>query len=52
MYLATPDGFYFGKVSDIVEKKGKMERLSHPQISSALQERYLKLLNGFIVQKA
>ena len=52
LFLATPDGFYFGKVADIVEKKGKIERLSHPQISNALQERYLKLLNEFIVQKS
>ncbi len=51
LFLATPDGFYFGKVSDIVEKKGRIERLSHPQISNAIQERYLKLLNGFISQK-
>lgn len=35
-------------MADIVEKKGKIERLIHPQISNALQERYLKLLNEFI----
>lgn len=48
LFLASPEDFYFGKVSDIVEKKGKIERLKHPQISEALQTRYLKLLNEFI----
>ena len=52
LFLATPTGFYFGKVADIVEKKGKIERLSHPHISPTLQERYLKLLNEFITQKS
>jgi hypothetical protein len=51
LFIATPDGFYFGKVSDIVEKKGKIPQFSHSQISSALQERYLKLLNTFIAKK-
>ena len=51
LFLATPEGFYFGKVTDIVENKGKIERLKHSQISPIIQERYLKLLNMFIYQK-
>lgn len=48
LFIASPKGFYFGKVANIVERKGKIEPLSHPQISSALQDKYLKLLNQFI----
>lgn len=48
LFLATPEGFYFGKVSEIVENKGRIKSLSHSQISPALQEKYLKLLNEFI----
>ncbi len=48
LFLATPEGFYFGKVSDIVKNSGKIERLSHSKISDALQTRYIKLLNEFI----
>lgn len=51
LFLATPEGFYFGKVSDIVENKGKIERLSHPKIGEALQIRYINLLNEFIDSK-
>lgn len=48
LFLATPTGFYFDKVSDIIDKKGKIQKLTHPQINDALQNRYLKLLNEFI----
>jgi hypothetical protein len=48
LFLATPEGFYFGKVSDIVESKGNVKPLSHSQISPALQDKYRKLLNEFI----
>ncbi len=48
LFLATPEGFYFGKVSDIVESEGKIKPLSHSQISLALQDKYRKLLNEFI----
>ena len=51
LFLATPSQCYFGKVAEIVGKKGKIEQLSHPKISTSLQEKYLKLLNEFITQK-
>lgn len=52
LFLATPTGFYFDKVSDIIDQKGKIKPLVHKNISVALQERYLKLLNEFITQKS
>ncbi len=48
LFIATPSGFYFGKVESIIAQKGKMDRLEHPQISQPLQQKYLKLLNQFI----
>jgi hypothetical protein len=52
LFLATPTCFYFDKVADIIEKKGKIQPLVHPQIGKSLQERYIKLLNEFINQKS
>lgn len=51
LFLATPNGFYFGKVSDIINNKGKIEPLTHPHIGKTLQEKYCKLLNEFIDSK-
>ncbi len=48
LFVATPNGFYFGKVEDIVKSNGKINLLQHPQISKPLVEKYLKLLNQFI----
>jgi len=48
LFLATPIGFYFDNVSDIIKNKGKVKPLVHRQISKALQDRYIKLLNEFI----
>jgi hypothetical protein len=36
LFLATPDGFSFDKAGKIVENKGVMARLSHPQIPDEL----------------
>lgn len=49
LFLATPLGFYFDKVSTIVENGGVMGRLSYPQITEDLQNKYIELLNQFIV---
>ena len=48
LFLATPDGFYFGKATDIVENKGKIQPLVHKNISPKLQVKYLSLLKEFI----
>ncbi len=49
LFLATPQGFYFDKVSKIVENNGLMGRLCYPQITEELQLKYTGLLNHFIV---
>ncbi len=48
LFLVSPAGFYFGKVTEIVKQKGKIDRLTHPNIPPKLQEKYIKLLNEFI----
>jgi hypothetical protein len=49
LFLATPDGFFFDKVSDILEKNGSISPLNDPKIPKELQKEYIKILNQFIV---
>jgi len=49
LFIANPQGFYFGKVSEIVKLNGVIYPLNHPRISEELQSKYLGLLNEFIV---
>ncbi len=49
LFLATPDGFFFDKASKIVENNGVMTPFVHAKVSKELQDKYLKLLNEFIV---
>lgn len=48
LFLATPEGFFFDKAIKVIENKGVMKRLSHPQIPDTLQAKYTELLNEFI----
>jgi len=48
LFIATPTGFYFGSVGDIIASKGNIEPLKHGWVSAAHQENYLKILNEFI----
>ncbi|MFA6007020.1 MAG: hypothetical protein WC784_00020 [Candidatus Shapirobacteria bacterium] len=48
LFLATPEGFFFDKASDIVKKEGIISPFIHPQIPAELQSKYTKLLNEFI----
>lgn len=48
LFIATPKGFFFDKVSEIVKNNGEIKRLNHPQISDELQQNYTELLNEFI----
>lgn len=49
LFLCTPDGFYFDKAID-VEKNGKISPLlDQLKISTELREKYIKLLNEFII---
>ncbi len=47
LFLASVDGFYFGEVKEIIERKGKIDLLNHPQIPQKTQENFLKILNDF-----
>lgn len=49
LFVATPDGFFFGKATEIVQNKGKIAPLHHKDISPKLQAKYLTLLKKFIV---
>lgn len=48
LFLASPNGFFFGKASEIIEKNGVMDKLPASWVPFELQEKYLDLLNKFI----
>lgn len=48
LFIATPTGFFFGKVADIVQNGGVIAPLQHPMITADLQTRYLGVLNEFL----
>jgi len=47
LFMATQEGFFFDEVSKIIENKGVITALSHPQIPPEVQEEYLKILRDF-----
>jgi len=47
LFIATLDGFYFDEINKIIEKKGEISQLEHPQISKEIQANYLKILKDF-----
>ena len=47
LFVGSHTGFYFGEISEIIEKEGKIDQFAHKQISQDVQERYLKILNDF-----
>ena len=47
IFLANPQGFYFGEVRDIIERKGHILPLEHPLIPKETQENFLKNLKDF-----
>ncbi len=47
LFIATPDGFYFDDIKDIIENNGKIQKFSHPDIDYKTQQQYLKLLNKY-----
>ena len=44
LFLATPGGFFFDDVKDIIKNGGVMERLKHPNITEKTQQKYLNIL--------
>ncbi len=51
LFIATPQGFYFDKVENIVQNNGEIKKLTHPKVSEELQNQYIALLNEFIKPK-
>jgi hypothetical protein len=51
LFLATPNGFYFNKASDVVANNGRIDKLDDNDVPQTLQEEYLSLLNEFIKYK-
>lgn len=52
LFLATPDGFFFGKASDVIKNGGEIKALETSFVPEEIQGNYLKILNGFIVAGA
>jgi hypothetical protein len=50
LFIATPNGFFFDKASNIVKNNGEIAKLEHPRLPKELQDKYTKLLNEFIDQ--
>ena len=48
LFICTPEGFFYDRVKDIVEKKGKITPFGYAYISEEAQKKYTSLLNKFI----
>jgi hypothetical protein len=48
LFLAAPQGFFFGKASEILDNQGIINKLDNEWVSVDLQEKYLDLLNKFV----
>lgn len=48
LFIATPECFYYGKVEEIVNSKGIINKLGFSQISKEIQDNYINILNKFI----
>ncbi len=48
LFLATPEGFYFDKASDIVSQNGRISPLLESAVKKELQDKYISLLKEFI----
>jgi hypothetical protein len=47
LFIATLEGFFFDEIKKIIENKGIITPLDHPQVPEALQKNYLKILQDF-----
>lgn len=48
LFVASPDGFYFDTVEEVIKNKGVLSEFKHPLITKKAQSEYLELLNEFI----
>jgi len=51
LFVASPEGFYFDTVENIIKNKGAITKFKHPKITTKAQSQYLELLNEFIAVK-
>jgi hypothetical protein len=47
LFVASPDGFFFGPCNAIKKNKGKISRLSGNWVNKETQNQYLNLMNEF-----
>lgn len=47
LFVVTLDGFYFDKISKVIENEGKITSLNYDQISEETQKAYLKIIQDF-----
>ena len=47
IFIANDNGFYFGETRDIIERKGHIQLLEHPQIPKDTQAKFLQILKDF-----
>jgi hypothetical protein len=47
LFIATLEGFFFDEIKKIIENKGVITPLDHPQVPESLQNSYLKILQDF-----
>jgi hypothetical protein len=50
LFIASPEGFYFDTVEDVIASKGEIRSFKHPKIPAKTQIQYLELLNEFIAK--
>lgn len=48
LFIASPKGFYFDTVEDVIAAKGRIKPFKHRNIAAKTQAQYLALLNEFI----
>lgn len=48
LFIASPNGFYFDTVEDVIANNGEIKPFKHPKITVKTQSQYLDLLNDFI----
>ncbi len=47
LFIASPEGFYFDDIKNVIEHNGKIQRLKHPNINEHMQRLYLDLLKKY-----
>ena len=51
LFIATPEGFFFDQVENIIKNKGVIRPFHHGKIQPKVVEQYVAMLNEFITVK-